>query len=168
MPPLEGGGTLGRRMSSHAEPTAGPTTGPPAAGGDRAETPDAAGQAPVAAAPQDDGPSPATVATVWSPTTPARHPTFRDDRLRDYRHPSERPALVAGLAVIAVVVVVAYATGTAHYAGLGLVAIWLALMFTAAQQKAQHLASSVQVSQSHLPRVYRIAQELGRRSGCRT
>ena len=96
----------------------------------------------------------------WNiPTTPAR---LEDARLLEYRHPTELPTLCLALATLAILVVGALVF---KHKGilLGIVGIWLAMIFASLQAVTYNLLRGVEVTPSQFPALYQMVQELRQR-----
>jgi Zn-dependent protease with chaperone function len=93
---------------------------------------------------------------------PATPPRLEDARLLEYRHPTELPMLCLALATLAILFVGAVVFK--HKAILlGIVGIWLAMIFASLQAVTYNLLRGVEVTPSQFPVVYQMVQELRQR-----
>jgi Zn-dependent protease with chaperone function len=100
------------------------------------------------------------VGAGWS--IPATPPRLEDARLLEYRHPTELPMLCLALATLAILLVGAVVFK--HKAILlGIVGIWLAMIFASLQAVTYNLLRGVEVTPSQFPAVYKMVQELRQR-----
>jgi len=93
---------------------------------------------------------------------PATPPHLEDARLLEYRHPSELPMLCLALATLAILLVGAV---WFKHKGilLGIVGIWLAMIFASLQAITYNLLRGVEVTPSQFPAVHHMVEELRRR-----
>jgi Zn-dependent protease with chaperone function len=100
------------------------------------------------------------VGAGWS--IPATPPRLEDARLLQYRHPTELPMLCLALATLAILL--AGAVVFKHKAILlGIVGIWLAMIFASLQAVTYNLLRGVEVTPSQFPVIYKIVRELRQR-----
>jgi len=92
----------------------------------------------------------------------ARPPRLEDARLLEYRHPSELPMLCLALATLAILLVGAVLFKQKGIL-LGIVGIWLAMIFASLQAVTYNLLRGVEVTPSQFPAVHRMIQELRER-----
>jgi Zn-dependent protease with chaperone function len=93
---------------------------------------------------------------------PATPPRLEDARLLEYRHPTELPMLCLALATLAILL--AGAVVFKHKAILlGIVGIWLAMIFTSLQAATYNLLRGVEVTPSQFPAIYQMIEELRQR-----
>jgi Zn-dependent protease with chaperone function len=93
---------------------------------------------------------------------PAAPPHLEDARLLEYRYPSELPMLCLALATLAALLVGAVLF---KHKGilLGIVGIWLAMIFASIQAVTYNLLRGVEVTPSQFPAVHQLVEELRRR-----
>jgi Zn-dependent protease with chaperone function len=93
---------------------------------------------------------------------PATPPRLEDARLLEYRHPTELPMLCLALATLAILLL-----GAALFRHkailLGIVGIWLAMIFASLQAVTYNLLRGVEVTASQFPAVHQIVEELRQR-----
>ena len=92
----------------------------------------------------------------------ARPPRLEDARLLEYRHPSELPMLCLALATLAILLVGAVLFKQKGIL-LGIVGIWLAMIFASLQAATYNLLRGVEVTPSQFPAVHRMIEELRER-----
>jgi Zn-dependent protease with chaperone function len=93
---------------------------------------------------------------------PAAPPRLEDARLLEYRHPTELPTLCLALATLAVLLVGGVVFKHKGIV-LGIVGIWLAMIFASLQAVTYNLLRGVEVTPSQFPAVYQMVQELRQR-----
>ncbi|MGC1645482.1 MAG: M48 family metallopeptidase [Candidatus Sulfotelmatobacter sp.] len=100
------------------------------------------------------------VGTVWK--IPALPPRLEDARLLEYRYPTELPMLWLALATLAILLVGAVVF---KHKGimLGIVGIWVTMIFTSLQAVTYNLLRGVEVTPTQFPAIYQMVQELRRR-----
>jgi Zn-dependent protease with chaperone function len=93
---------------------------------------------------------------------PAARPRLEDARLLEYRHPTELPMLCLALATLAVLLIGAVVF---KHKGilLGIVGIWLAMIFASLQAVTYNLLRGVEVTPSQFPAVHQMVEELRQR-----
>jgi Zn-dependent protease with chaperone function len=93
---------------------------------------------------------------------PATPPRLEDARLLEYRYPTELPMLCLALAMLAVLLVGAVLF---KHKGilLGIVGIWLAMIFASLQAVTYNLLRGVEVTPSQFPAVHQMVEELRQR-----
>jgi Zn-dependent protease with chaperone function len=93
---------------------------------------------------------------------PATPPRLEDAQLLEYRHPTELPMLCLALAALAILL--AGAVVFKHKAILlGIVGIWLAMIFASVQAVTYNLLRGVEVTPSQFSAVHRMIEELRER-----
>jgi Zn-dependent protease with chaperone function len=90
---------------------------------------------------------------------PATPPRLEDARLLEYRHPTELPMLCLALATLAILLVGAVVFNRKGIL-LGIVGIWLAMIFASLQAITYNLLRGVEVTPSQFPAVYQMVEEL--------
>lgn len=93
---------------------------------------------------------------------PATPPRLEDARLLEYRYPTEVPMLCLALATLVILLVGAVVF---KHKGilLGIVGIWLAMIFASLQAVTYNLLRGVEVTPSQFPAIYQMVQELRQR-----
>jgi Zn-dependent protease with chaperone function len=100
------------------------------------------------------------VGAGWNiPETP---PRLEDARLLEYRHPTELPMLCLALATLAILLVGAVVF---RHKGilLGIVGIWMTMIFTSLQAVTYNLLRGVEVTPTQFPAIHQLVQELRQR-----
>lgn len=93
------------------------------------------------------------------PETPLR---LDDDRLLEYRHPTELPMLCLSLVILAILLVGA-AMLKHKVILLGIAGIWLSMIATSLQAVTYNLMRGAEVTPTQFPEIYQIVQELCQR-----
>jgi Zn-dependent protease with chaperone function len=93
---------------------------------------------------------------------PATPPRLEDARLLEYRHPTELPMLCLALATLAILLAGAVLFKQKGIL-LGIVGIWLAMIFASLQAVTYNLLRGVEVTPSQFPAVHQIIEELRQR-----
>jgi Zn-dependent protease with chaperone function len=98
----------------------------------------------------------------WRLKLPEAPLRLDDDRLLEYRHPTELPMLCLSLVILAVLLVGA-AMLKHRVILLGIAGIWLSMIATSLQAVTYNLMRGAEVTPTQFPEIYQIVQELNRR-----